>query len=273
MSISTRHISRLALPQQGALAVLAIITWYPLIFLFATSLKTLPQFFENYWWFTFPFDFQNYAQVWRQISVAILNSLQYSLGTLIVVLLLSLLGGYAFGRFRFPGRNALFLLVIVLLMIPGALTLVPLFAQVKALKMLNTPWGLIFPYAGFEVVIGIYIMRLFFERLPNELFQAARIEGANELQLLVFVALPLALPGLGTVAILDLLFTWNELLWPLIVLTDSESQPVSVAAISFRGEYSVDYGALFAAYVSISLPLMAIFVLVVRKFIRGIEGI
>ena len=273
MSTKTRRLSRLALPQQVLLLFLAVLTWYPLVFLVSTSLKTLPQFYENYWWFTYPFDFENYAQVWSRVSVAIVNSLQYSLGTLALVLFLSLLGGYAFGRFQFRGRNVLFLLVIVLLMIPGSLTLVPLFAQVKQLKMLNTAWGLIFPYAGFEIVIGIYIMRLFFERLPGELFQAARIEGANELQVLLFVALPLALPGLGTVAILDLLFTWNELLWPLVVLTKSESHPVSVAAISFRGEYSVDYGALFAAYVSISLPLMAVFVVVVRKFIRGIEGI
>ena len=268
-----RHVSRMALPQQAALLVLAAITWYPLVFLTATSVKTLQQFYQNYWWFTYPFDFANYGQVWSRVSVAIVNSLQYSAGTLIVVLVLSLLGGYAFGRFRFPGRNVLFLMVIVLLMIPGTLTIVPLFAQVKTLKMLNTAWGLIFPYAGFDVVVGIYIMRLFFERLPTELFQAARIEGANQLQQLVFVALPLALPGLGTVAILDLLFTWNELLWPLVVLTKAEAQPVSVAAISFRGDYSIDYGALFAAYVSVSLPLMTIFVLVVRKFIRGIEGI
>lgn len=273
MSTERTILKRWALPQQIALLVLALLTWYPFVFLLATSVKTPSQFFENYWWFTFPFDWGNYAQVWPKVSVAILNSIQYSLGTLCLVMILSLLGGYTFGRMKFAGKNVAFLAVVALLMIPGVLTLVPLFVEVKALKLLGTPWALILPFAGFEIVIGIYIMRLFFERLPNELFQAARIEGANEIQLLLFVALPLALPGLGTVAILDLLFTWNELLWPLITIGDAEKMPVAVAALGFKGEHAVDYGALFAAYVSVSLPLMVVFVAVVRKFIRGIEGI
>ncbi|MDB5538008.1 MAG: sugar transporter, permease protein [Devosia sp.] len=273
MSTEFRALKRYAVPQQFALLILAALTWYPFLFLLATSVKSPNQFFENYWWFTFPFDWPNYAQVWPKVSVAILNSAQYSLGTLVIVLILSLLGGYTFGRMKFPCKNAAFLCVVALLMIPGVLTLVPLFVEVKALKLLGTPWALILPFAGFEIVIGIYIMRLFFERLPGELFQAARIEGANEVQLLLFVALPLALPGLGTVAILDLLFTWNELLWPLITVGDATKMPVAVAALGFKGEHQVDYGALFAAYVSVSIPLMVIFVAVVRKFIKGIEGI
>ena len=273
MSTERSFLKRYAVPQQFALLILAALTWYPFVFLLATSFKTTPQFFENYWWFTFPFDWPNYVQVWPTVSVAILNSIQYSAGTLACVLLLSLLGGYTFGRLKFFGRDALFLCVVALLMIPGVLTLVPLFVEVKWMHLLGTPFSLILPFTGFECVIGIYIMRLFFERLPGELFQAGRIEGANEVQLLIFVALPLALPGLGTVAILDLLFTWNELLWPLITIGDASKMPVSVAALSFRGEHQVDYGALFAAYVSVSVPLIVVFVAVVRKFIRGIEGI
>ena len=269
--MSTRH--KRAIPQQIALLLLAILTWYPLVFMVSTSLKTQNQFYENYWWFAFPFDFANYQVVWGRISIAIMNSMQYSLGTLALVLILSLLGGYAFGRFKFYGKNVLFMGVIMLLMIPGTLTLVPLFVQTKALGMANSAWGIIFPLAGFEIVIGIFIMRLFFERLPLELFQAARIEGANQLQLLIFVAIPLALPGLGTVAILDLLFTWNELLWPLVVLSDQDAYPVSAAAITFKNQYRIDNGNLFAAYVSVSIPLMILFIFVVRKFIRGIEGI
>lgn len=269
--MSTKHGK--SIPQQIVLLFLAIITWYPLIFMVSTSLKTQNQFYENYWWFTYPFDFENYLVVWDRISIAILNSIHYSFGTLVVVLTLSLLGGYAFGRFKFYGKNILFLAVIMLLMIPGILTLVPLFVLTKNLGMANSSWGFIFPLAGFEIVIGIFIMRLFFERLPTELFHAAKIEGANEIQLLLFVAIPLALPGLGTVAILDLLFTWNELLWPLVLLSDQDAYPVSAAVITFRNQYRVDNGNLFAAYVSVSIPLMILFIFVVRKFIRGIEGI
>src|ERR1700712_4183751 len=123
---TSRTIKRWALPQQLGLLVLAGLTWSPLFFMLPTSVKTTSQFFENYWWFTYPFDWANYAQVWPKVSGAIFNSIQYSLGTLGLVLLLSLLGGYTFGRMKFPGKNAAFLVVVALLMIPGVLTLVPL---------------------------------------------------------------------------------------------------------------------------------------------------
>ena len=255
------------------LSVLALITWYPLVFMFSTSFKTREQFFTNYWWFSWPLDLENYAQVWPKVSVAILNSLQYSGGTLILVLFLSLLGGYAFGRFNFRGKNVLFLAILGLLMVPGILTIVPLFVQIRSMGMLNTPFALILPWTAFEIVFGIYLMRLFFERLPKELFYAARIEGASELQVLLHVALPLALPGLGSVAILDLLFTWNDLIWPIVAISDTTKLPVTPAAINFRGRDVIDYGQVFAAYVSISLPLIVIFSFFVRKFVRGIEGI
>lgn len=255
------------------LSVLAIATWYPLIFMVSTSFKTPEQFFQNYWWFTFPFEWNNYAVVWPKVSQAILNSLRYSGLTLILVLFLSLLGGYAFGRFNFAFKNTLFLAILSLLMVPGIVTIVPLFVQVRSMGLLNSAAGLVFPWAGFEIVFGIYMMRLFFERLPRELFHAARIEGASETQVLIFVALPLALPGLGSLAILDLLFTWNDLIWPIVAIAEPSLQPVTPAAISFVGNNVVNYGQVFAAYVSISLPLIVIFSFFVRKFVRGIEGI
>jgi ABC-type glycerol-3-phosphate transport system permease component len=263
---------RLVIPV-AVLSVLALITWYPLVFMVSTSLKTRQQFFENYWFFSWPFEFSNYVAVWPKVSVAILNSLQYSGATLVLVLLLSLLGGYAFGRFTFRGKNILFLAILMLLMVPGILTVVPLFVQVRNMGLLNTPAGLILPWSAFEIVFGIYLMRLFFERLPKELFYAARIEGATELQVLLHVALPLALPGLGSVAILDLLFTWNDLIWPIVVMSDQGKLPVTPAALNFRGSDVINYGNLFAAYVSISIPLIVIFSFFVRKFVRGIEGI
>ena len=105
--------SRLRLVVPAALlSLLAAITWYPLLFMFSTSFKTRQQFFDDYWWFSWPLDVDNYVQVWPKVSVAILNSLQYSGGTLVLVLLLSLLGGYAFGRFKFRGKNVLFLAIL-----------------------------------------------------------------------------------------------------------------------------------------------------------------
>lgn len=263
---------RLVIPSLG-LGLLAILTWYPFVFMVATSLKTRQQFFEGYWWFTLPFDWANYAEVWPRVSQAILNSFVYSSLTLVLVLFFSLLGGYAFGRFNFRGKEIIFLLILMLLMVPGILTVVPLFVQVRQMGLMNSWAALVLPWTGFEMVFGIYLMRLYFERLPRELFYAARVEGATEWKVLVFVAIPLALPGLGSVAILDLLFTWNDLIWPIVTMSDQQNLPVGPTALLFRGNENVDYGAVFAAYVTISAPLIIIFSLFTRQFLRGIEGI
>jgi len=270
MSVNSRL--RLVAPTV-ALTALALVTWYPLFFMFSTSFKTRTQFFENYWWFSWPLHWENYVAVWPKVSVAIFNSIQYSGLTLLLVLFFSLLGGYAFGRFTFRGKNLLFLAILMLLMVPGILTVVPLFVQVRGMGLLNTTAGLVLPWTAFEIVFGIYLMRLYFERLPKELFYAARVEGASEWKVLIHVALPLALPGLGSVAILDLLFTWNDLIWPIVTMSDRSKLPVTPAALSFRGSDVVDYGLLFAAYVSISVPLIVVFSFFVRRFVRGIEGI
>src|SRR5688500_429008 len=188
---------RLVIPTIG-LVIFAVITWYPFIFMLATSLKTRPQFFASYWWFTFPLDWANYAEVWPRVSRALLNSALYSSLTLILTLISSLLGGYAFGRFSFRGRDIVFLAILLLLMVPGILTIVPLFVQIRQFGMMNSWAALVFPWTAFDLVFGIYLMRLYFERLPRELFYAARVEGASEWKVLVFVAIPLALPGLGS---------------------------------------------------------------------------
>lgn len=255
------------------LLVLAIVTWYPFVFMVATSLKTRDQFFQNFWWFTFPFDWQNYADVWPRAFQGIQNSLLYSSLTLVLTLTFSLLGGYAFGRFNFAGKNLVFLAILMLLMVPGIVTIVPLFVLVRQLGIMNTWAALVLPWTGFEMVFGIFLMRLFFERLPGELFDAARIEGAGEWKVLLFVAIPLALPGLGSVAILDVLFTWNDLVWPIVTMSDQSNLPAGPMALLFRGTENVDYGAIFAAYVTLSAPLVVLFTLFTRQFLRGIEGI
>lgn len=270
--MSVNSGARLAIPTL-VLTILAVLTWYPLFFMLTTSFKSRTQFFENYWWFSWPLDWQNYVEVWPKVSQAIFNSIQYSAITLVLVLFFSLLGGYAFGRFNFRGKNLVFLAILMLLMVPGILTIVPLFVQVRNMGLLNSAAGLVLPWSAFEIVFGIYLMRLFFERLPKELFYAARIEGASEWKVLVHVALPLALPGLGSVAILDLLFTWNDLIWPIVTISDPTRLPVTPAALGFRGQEVIDYGLLFAAYVSISVPLIVVFSFFVRRFVRGIEGI
>ncbi len=267
-----RTIRRHSIPQHLILGFFALLTLYPFFFMLMTSFKDNEQFFTQFWAPTLPLHFENYITVWPSVSRFIGNSLLYSVPTLLLTASLSLLTGYAFARYKFYGREVLFMLMLALLMLPGILTLIPLFIQMRDWKWLDTPQGIIIPWTAFELVFATFIMRVFFEKLPKEVFEAARLDGAGELRLLWSIAVPLALPGLGTIAILNVLFTWNDLIWPLVTLFDTKNYPVAPGVLGFRGQYRTDYGRLFAAYTLASIPLMVMFIVTIRKFIQGLSG-
>lgn len=259
-------------PQQIILGIFALITLYPFFFMLMTSFKDNEQFFTQFWSPALPLHFENYTFVFPRVMVFIVNSLKYSVPTLLLTASLALLTGYAFARYRFRGREILFMAMLALLMLPGVLTLIPLFIQMRDWGWLNQPQGIIIPWTAFELVFATFIMRVFFEKLPKEIFEAARLDGAGELRLLWSIAIPLALPGLGTITIINVLFTWNDLIWPLVVLFDRNTFPVAPGVLGFRGEYRTDYGRLFAAYTIASIPLVILFIFTVRKFIQGLAG-
>lgn len=266
-----RFLRRTDVIPQLILTVFAILTLYPFYFMVMTSFKTNKQFFTQFWSFTFPLHFENYSQVFPRVMTFVVNSLQYSIPTLLLVLALSLLAGYGFARFHFFGKETLFMLMLSLMMLPSVLTLIPIFVQIRDWGWLNTAHGVILPWTSFQVVFATYIMRVFFERLPQDFFEAARLDGASELRIFASIALPLALPGLGTVAILDLLFTWNDVIWPLVALFDRDSFPVAPGIIGFRGQVT-EYGPLFAGYTLASIPLILFFTFTMRQFIQGLKG-
>lgn len=270
--LTFRQIRKAGVPQNIILGIFAIITLYPFFFMLMTSFKDNQQFFTQFWAPTLPLHFENYVSVFPSVARFVGNSLTYSVPTLILTASLSLLTGYAFARYKFWGREILFMLMLALLMLPGVLTLIPLFIQMRDWKWLDTPQGIIVPWTAFELVFATFVMRVFFEKLPKEIFEAARLDGAGEFRLLLSIAVPLALPGLGTIAILNVLFTWNDLIWPIVTLFDRNSFPVAPGVLGFRGEYRTDYGRLFAAYTLSCIPLMIMFVVTIRKFIQGLSG-
>ena len=267
-----RRVRDAGVPQQIVLGFLALLTLYPFFFLLMSSFKNNEQFFKQFWQVSFPLHLENYAAVWPPVSRLLLNSLQYSLPTLLLVSLISLMAGYAFGRFRFFGREVLFMAMLALLMLPGILTLIPLFILVRDLSWLDTPQAIILPWTAFQLVFATFIMRIFFERIPKEIFEAARLDGAGELRMLFVIATPLALPALGTIAIFNLLFTWNDIIWPLVALFDPGNFPVALGAIGFRSEYRTNFGHLFAAYTVAIAPLLLAFAFLVRQFFQGLKG-
>lgn len=254
------------------LFILAIITYVPFVFTVINSFKINAQFFQEFWLPTLPLHPENYERAWPAMGRAIFNSFTYSIPTLILTLVISGMAGYAFARYRFPGRNLLFIAILALIMIPGILLVIPMFSVIIALDWGDTLQGVVLPWVSVEIVFGTFLMRTFFETLPQEYFEAARLDGANEFTLLIRIAVPLAIPALSTLAILDLLFSWNDIIWPLVAIFDSGRLPVSIGVLSFAGQYGTDYGVTFASYVIASLPLIIIFAFTSRRFMDGLSG-
>lgn len=274
------------LPIHLGLGLLLLLTFYPFFFLILTSFKDNTQFFHDFWGFPSPPQWDNYRQAWEAISPYAINSVVVTVSTVIGTLFVASLSAYAFARHRFPGREALFYAILALMMVPGVLTLVSAFMWMKQFPLtggndlwgsggtglLNTHWALLLPYVAGGQVFAIFILRSFIAALPEELFEAARLDGASEWRLFGAIAVPLSRPILATVAVMTTLSTWNDYVWPLIVLSEESKKTLSIGLAFFRGAYQTTYGPLMAGYVLASIPLLLLFLLTMRSFIAGLTS-
>ena len=254
------------------LTILVILTFYPVVATLFMSLKDNPQFIHARWVPTWPLHFENYGYAWTAIHRYIFNSILVSTVTALGVVALSALSAYLFARFEFPGKTVMYIAIIALMMIPGILTLVPSFLLVRDLKLLDSYWVMILPWIAGGQPFGIMLLRAFFEGLPGELFESARLDGASELQVMTRIAAPLSAPILGTLAILSVTGTWNSVIWPSITVSSEQFKTIVFGLWGFQGMYYTSWGPLNAAYVLSSIPLLILFSFTSRLFIQGLTS-
>jgi ABC-type glycerol-3-phosphate transport system permease component len=254
------------------LIFIGVITFYPLVFTIFTSFKDNSQFYSTFWGPAFPLHWSNYVDAWRRLDDSILNTIIVGVVSAFGVTFLGSLSAYVFARHHFPGRDTLFLALLALLMIPGVLTLIPLFLLVKDMGLLNTYWVLILPYIAGGQAFAIFVLRSFIASQPEEIFESARIDGAGEFTIYSRITLPMAKPILGTLAILSLLSTWNDYIWPSVTLRNPELWTISLQLVSFSSQWASlqQYGPMFAGYVIASIPLFILFIFTMRLFIEGL---
>jgi multiple sugar transport system permease protein len=222
------------------------------------------------WWPEAP-TLDNFRELFERLDFAqfftnsILVATVVTIGNLIFCSML----GYALAKFEFAGRKALFWVVLGTLMIPGMVTLVPLFVLVANLGLVNTYMGLILPFLA--APFGVFLMRQFFLAMPDELIDAARVDGASEFRIFAQIVIPLARPALAVLAILTFLGSWNNFLWPLVVATteDKYTLPVALALYS-TGQNQTDYGLLLAGAVVVVVPVLVVFLALQRYFVQGV---
>ncbi len=257
---------------QTILVFFGIITFFPLVLIVVSSFKNNTQFYQEFWLPTLPLHLENYAVAFRRIWRFIVNSALYSGTTILCVLALSSVAGFVFARYKFPLRRLLFLAFITLIMVPGVLTLAPRFVLIRDLDLVNTPLALVVPWISGGIVLATWLMRNYFESQPPELFDAAHVDGAADWQVFLWVSIPLARPMLATVAITTLISTWNDLIWPLVTITDRQYMPLAQGLVQFSSSFETEWGPLFAGYVISSIPLLMVFAVALRQFISGLTS-
>ncbi len=256
-----------------ALAVLLAMILVPIILLLVLAVKDNGQIYGRFWALPRPYRWENFLTGWRAIRWFVANSLITSgLSTALTVILASL-SGYVFARHRFPGKEFLYTAILSLMMIPPLLTLIPAYVLVHGLGLINTYWALILPWASGGQVFGLLLCRSFFATLPEEFFDAARIDGATELHAFFHIAVPLSKPTLVTLAIMRLVNTYNQFMWPLVVISSPHRQVVAVGLTQFTSEIGVtDIGPQMAAYIVASIPLLVLFSFGMRYYISGLTA-
>jgi len=259
----------------AVLIAILCMTLLPFVFVIDNSMRTnaamnhsffgLPKFGREM--------IDGYAYAWEVLRPYTLNTIFVCGVTVCGVVLIGSVSGYVFSKCRFKGRDTLFLAVLAFMMIPGVLTLVPSFLWVKKLGLLNSHWVLILPYIAGGQVFAIFLFKSFFDGLPGELFESGRMDGAGHLRLYWSLVLPLSKPVIAVVAIVNIIGTWNNFLWPFVTNSDAKYHVVS-SGLYLMGESQVasNFATMFAAYVLASIPLLILFLYATKPFMAGVTS-
>ena len=254
------------------LSVLGFLTFVPFIATVIISFKSIPQFDHYPFLPTLPLHIENYATAFTATYGYLINSIFVCAAAALMTLTCGCLAAYTFARFTFPLKNVLFYFLLALLMIPGILSLVTRFIMIRNLRMINTYWALIVPYTSGGQIFVMFVARTFFEGIPEELFESARLDGAKELRILWSIVLPMSQPIIWTLTILNVIGNWNNIIWPMITLSVRKMYPITVGLLFFRTDYLVDRGSMMAGYVIASIPLFILFIFASKQFIEGISS-
>ncbi|WP_461383855.1 carbohydrate ABC transporter permease [Devosia indica] len=273
--MTTRSRSRLSLAldilNHGGLLIVALIFLFPFFWMVSNAVRSnaevlaipvriLPNAFE----------WDNFAKAWTQLPFGrfFLNSLFISTSVTIITVIVSCLSGYAFARLKFPGREALLMAYLGTLMVPAIMLIIPLFLIVNSLGMVNTFQGVILPVAF--GTFGAFLMRQFFLSIPMELEEAARIDGASRLRILLSIIVPLSMPAIGLLSLFTFIGQWNNFLWPLIVMTGSENATLPVGLTYFQTQAGTQWNFIMAGAALSMLPGIVLAILLQKLIYNSI---
>jgi multiple sugar transport system permease protein len=255
----------------AALALGAVVTLVPLLWMVSASMMPAgeasvypPRIFPS------KATLEHYGELFTRLQIgrAFFNSTLIAVAVTGFSLLFNSMAGYAFAKLRFGGREKLFGLLLAALVIPTQIGMLPLFLMFKNLGLVNTYWGVILPTSA--SIFGIFLMRQFMQSIPDDLLAAARLDGAGEFRIYWSIVLPLARPILVTLALFTFMTSWNDFMWPLIILSSEDKYVLPVAVASLVGEHSQDIELMMASSVLTIIPVLVLFIALQRYYISGL---
>ena len=277
---TNRHSKFMGIFRQIVVHIMILILMFfvilPIYLLIVKSFKTPEQETEFPFSITFPFFWENYKLAWLFVKDYILNTVFIAFFQTFGTLVVCSAASYAFVRYKFPFKTVLFMIILSFMMVPGILTLIPQYQMVlNVFNLKNDYFGVILPSITGAIPMGIFLLNTFFGGLPKDLFEAAELDGASKFKQYVMIAVPLSVPILATLGIMQLLSAWNDLLWPQLILQDESMHTITVGHAPFTESYYNDFlslGVPFAGYVIVSIPLLVIFFFASKQFIRGLTS-
>ena len=267
--------------KHGFILLVLSTAFFPLYMMFNISTKNNRMFFKNPWVPQVPAGgwgkwadllCENYRIGWQTIGSSIPNTIFLAVATTGAILTVSILAAYVFGRYRFPGKTLLWSAFMILMLMPGVANLVPLFVLLRTMGLLNTYTALVLTGMAGGQVFNIFILRNYIEDTPEELFEAAEVDGAGHFGRIWNVVIPMNGSIIATLACLSIVGAWNNFLLPLLVLRDPDRLPTAVALFRLEGAYVREWGPTMAAFAIAAVPLIILFIFTMRFFIRGVAA-
>jgi ABC-type glycerol-3-phosphate transport system permease component len=258
-----------------AVAVLVVISIFPFFWMALSSVKTLGELYTvPPIWFPEVLTFENYTKVLFASNVPryFINSTVISLGSTAIALLLAIFASYGFARFRFRGKALAQAFILIGQLLPTAAIIVPLFITLRVFGLVNSYLGLILVYSIITLPLSVWMLTSYFRAIPVELEEAAIIDGATRLGILFRITLPLSLPGLVAIIIYAFVTTWNEFIFALVFAQDYRVKTLPIGIAEFSTEFNVDWGAVMAASVLMTLPVAILFMIMQKLFVGGLTA-
>ena len=221
---------------------------------------------ENTW------HWENWTKAWDTVGTYIFNTIVVAVTAVLLALCCSIAAGFFFARYRMPGTSVLWYFFLVLMLMPGVANLVPLFILLRDLNLINSLFALIILGISGAQVVQIFILRNFIEEIPQDMFDAADVDGASPFRQVLYIVLPMSGSVISTLAILQFISVWNDFLLPFIAIRDDSLLTLAAGLIKLDGEYVKQWGEMMAGYSLASLPLVVIFLFTMRLFVRGISA-